>query len=186
MKFDIFNENTWLPEAVNIEKQIRNKALGSIGQMVYQLRQLKEKLEKHNHMDTNEELQIASRLKPDTYRIMQIEIIHSGGQIANTLQNINKVLDFWKDTSARELNWRGILPTLTQIKPYLDGNNYDEDLYRELVTTKVTGNAAWEAYLGMALDNIRNRKTIETLRKRQGTITDFDESPESSDDWNGD
>ena len=176
MKFDIFNERTWAPETVNVEKLIRNKALGSIGQMVCQLRFLKAKLEKHNHIDTNEELQIASRLKPDTYRIMQIEIIHSGGQIADTLQNINKVLDFWKDTSARELNWRGILPTLTQIKPYLDGNNY-----------KVTGNAAWEAYLGMALTNLRNNKTIETLRKRQGTITDFiDESPESSDDWDGD
>lgn len=150
MKFDIFNESTWQPEAVSIEKAISNKALGSIGQMVYKLRLLKEKLEQNNKLEDNSDYQIAENLRitqPSAHRLMRVQVIHSGNEIADTLQAINQVLTFWSDKDAREHGWRSLLPFLQKLKPYVDDNNYSDDKYKALISTKISGNAAWDVYL---------------------------------------
>jgi len=182
-KFDIFNEDTWQPEAVSIETAIRNKALGAIGQMVHQLRMLKTKLEDLNKLSNNEAYQIAENIRlrcPDVYKLMDIKVVHSGGKIAEALQNVNKVLEFWKDTESRAANWRSLLPILQQLKPYLDtSNRWDyEKVFQELIDTTVTGNAAWDLHLVIAKQVTEYRKRYEAALSSSVPAAE-DSAPES-------
>jgi hypothetical protein len=207
MKFNIFDQTTWQaaqPSLKVVEEQITNKALGAIGQKIYELRQLKEKIEivfKTGRPSTDS-YRIATELLDHSSaaaKQMQIEIIYTHVECARVIDNINKVLEAWKDNEARKHSWRNLIPLLKELEPYLTGsgrphfyNRSIDEKVKELIEVKVKGNEAWEVYLASERRAASYKEKFETLQKvinsndleylKSVAYGDEEDSPESHDD----
>lgn len=154
MKFNLFDESTWRPSVVvDAEKAIANKAMGAIGQTVSELRFLKQKLQEDLQLSDDDDYVIARQLKnenPEAFALMQVEIQHSDGQVAEIIKDIDFILDSWADKEGRESNWKNLLPALKRLQPYLNTrNNYLHHPHNinEVRQITVKGNAAWTVFL---------------------------------------
>ncbi len=174
MKFNLFDESTWERSIVKIDVQqaITNKALGAIGQKINAIRDLREKLLKTSSGIDNKELQMALDLKasnPEAFRIMDIEIIYPNNEISLLIQDCSFIIDFWaaNDTSGRALGWRNILPSLKRLEPYLEGDFFktSSQRFEQLITIKVTGNAAWAVFYVTESNNKYYRLKVTQLQK---------------------
>lgn len=154
-KFDLFNEKTWAPEMLDMERQITNRALGHIGQMLSSLMVAKEKLLEASF--ETEEYLIAQELQkknPTAYAMMGITICYPDKAHADTLSSIDEVFSFWgKGVEHRQSFWRSLIPTLKKLQPYLekstawDRNPIDSEVNK--IKIEVKGNAAWDEYLAV-------------------------------------
>jgi hypothetical protein len=163
MKFDIFDDSTWKLDVIDQERVLTNKAIGSIGQLIGEIKELKSKIEKAIYANDNKEFSIAKQLKakyPDAYTQMAIECAYPDNETKNMIDLIDQVLSFWKDVQGREQNWRSMAPSLEKLKPFLKEDYYNNVAKNidNLASIKVIGNDAWKAYLDMAtsLNIMRN------------------------------
>lgn len=185
MTFDLFNESTWhsVVSVADLEKRIRNKALGHIGQMISEIRSLRAALQQGTDLASNVDFAAAEYVRnfsPAAFEQMQIQIIYPNDDMANLIRTIDEVLDFWKDKKVREYNWKSILPKLKDLKPYLKDKGqfalYDRSAenLRTLINVKVKGNEAWNLYIKTYRDEQYFRKTCNDKAL-------LDEGPESED-----
>lgn len=179
-KFNLFDESTWRTAVVvDIEKSITNKAVGAIGQIVHELRKIKQTLTTAPKYD-QEDYVIARALKdinPEAYNIMQIEIIYSDEKVSDIIRDIDFIIDSWQDKEWRESNWKQLLPALNRLAPFLQKPQYGRSHYSpltKLVNITVKGNAAWVAYR-----DIEKRRRACVLSK--GNIIDIDIEEERDD-----
>lgn len=187
MKFNLFDESTWATATqLEIEDRITNKALGAIGQKIHEMRQLRETLtskirELIKSKEESEAYVIASELMksdPEAAKLMDVEIVYDKIEVANIIQIIDKTLEFWKDTEVRRYKWRELLPDLKKLEPYLPNKNGFFGPYENLESLagpKVTGNKAWECYLGAESRFRYYHKQYKAAQEK------LDEPPESED-----
>lgn len=155
MKFDLFDESTWVIDQSYLERELSNKALGQIGSLIGEIRTLKESLSKTVDPTTVDEYNIAEALKnrnPEAFRIMEISYEMPDFEIKTLLMKIDFVLNVWKSVEARHTTWKTILFDLKYIVPYLTShvsNNNPQYVSRtgKTITLTVHGNEAWKAYL---------------------------------------
>lgn len=195
MKFDLFNESTWLHHThQQIEDIITNKALGAIGQKIHEMRMLRERLTSgiKDLIKSKEESDayiIASELmksNPEAAKLMGVEIVYDKIEVANIIQIIDKTLEFWKDTEARRYRWRELLPDLKQLEPYLPSKHavsyYGHDMQKSLAALagpKVTGNKAWECYLNAERDRRYFHAQYKAVKDKLDEPPESDEIPDS-------
>jgi hypothetical protein len=182
-KFDIFNKSSWTVEITDREKTITNKAVGRIGQMISEIRDLRANIEKTHKTFEQTDYSIAQKLltsNSEAYRLMQISYETTDNQVTNILTTIDEILTFWSDKTKREHNWRCILPKLQELQPYLSGGIYGKIYAKEeiekLVTIKVSGNKAWDAYLNQAKETAKWydcwKKTSAKLEDIKSSVVD--------------
>lgn len=156
-KFNLFDEHTWDIELEDREKLLRNKALGQLGQLISEIRALRDTIEE-SHVDAqqdNDELKLALTLQKSNsvaFKLMGVSITYPDLEIAEVTRLINQILEFWSDKETREANWRHAVNLVKPLKPYLDKGYvyFYKDARKEavnnLTSVKVVGNAAWEVY----------------------------------------
>jgi hypothetical protein len=178
MKINIFDKRTWVVEAVDQGKLLRNKVLGSIGQKIPDLKGLKNKIEKGlKDQKITLDYFIAESLRqnnPVAFSIMEIKYEFSDYKVKSVIDNINTILDAWPDKTYREENWEKMADLLIPLEPYLKTEryslytsmgNHDSEILK-LVNITVSGNMAWEAYLSAQkqTDNLLN--TVKNLNRK--------------------
>lgn len=147
-KFNIFNESTWTPvlKEENIEATITRKALGSIGQLVGEMRLVKSKLQMFHEKEKEADFLIAQDLfneNPEAFKLMEVVIKYPDNLIGDVLRDIDFITTVWANKTEREKNWRGLLPAIKRLEPYLHNSN--PTMYYDF-KTEISGNAAWDVY----------------------------------------
>lgn len=181
MKFDIYNRQTWNDtEVVDAETRLANRAVGAMGQKIPELRKLKVKLEE-KVCKTNKAYDVATSLEinnPKAFKLMEVKYTYPDQ--TRMITAINTILNYWSKSDTqltKQAGWRHMVSYFDVLKPLLTATDHQsktDRLVEDYSTTKVSGNAAWDAFLTVRVS------LDEFMSSAQKRIVRYDdEEPES-------
>lgn len=183
-KFNLYDQNTWETSINDMATKIRNKAIGSIGQKISLVRELQGKIKNLINGDQGEDTDfaIAEHLRlnnPAAYQQMKIEIELPHDEVKRILDLTSDILNAWKDTEGRGGIWKSLIPKLQELEPFFESSCWDrlagERKVNELVSVKVSGNEAWQCYIGIAKNLSGALKTIAQYEDDDPRSCDYDD-----------
>lgn len=167
--FDVFDQSSW--PNYNPDKALKNKLIGTIGNMIGLLNIFKNKIELS--IADSFEYTLANQLKrnnPVAFNIMGIKIDYQDEYKNSILSSINQVLNLWKDNDNRDFNIFKIIELIKPFNKYLKNiknhKSYEPDIELDFTSPKVTGNEAWNEYLAISKRNEDIIKINENYRSR--------------------
>lgn len=159
MSFDIYNQATWDPNYMVASGQevLKNKAMGAIGNMIGDIKELKVRLE--SQVQETKEYNIAQQLMKNNFELyfmMNISYEYPNEKFAETLGAVNAILEMWKNVQNRHASWREIAAKINELKEFMPDKKRGGYFYtsnehiknaERLNTIKVCGNVVWTNYL---------------------------------------
>lgn len=168
MDLKIFDKKNWEIDPLNnSEETLRNRALGSIGHKMAEMKNFAKKLEKTFNLILSEDYKFAldlQKLNPKAFNIMQITYKCSDAKVEEALNYLNNLFALWLNLESRNEHWRSMNDLFDSIRECLEPDSYflTTKLARSKTNTlSVSGNEAWTEYLTKvkALDLCNQHKT---------------------------
>lgn len=185
-KFDLFNPETW-GRIVEQEAKINNKGIGTMGQKIPDIRDIRADLAKD--LLSSHEYELATWLKdsnPKAFELMGVVINYNSdhGGVAEHLIHCDKILDTWKRANTQDkkfLVWQDLIPHFKALEMFMPNGRYESrakslvDKLRRRIGVQVSGNEAWEMYRAAKLNDAVSRERFNDLTNRLQRIKDIAE-----------